>query len=318
MNIKPVVFTLSEVNIKNIVFDQPQVVSDNLIIKILSDASNILTNLFIQTNMMRILEVSDKSIICESDSDNKFYDCLDNHIINFIKKSKIISMYGLKNIKYKTTVNEFYKKSVIVFRYSEQTKFYLSDKRQINDITQYLKPDNMARIIFEPHSVVVDLKNNEMHTIISMRQIVFDALPVYNMTLDEYSFTETDKKICLDVDKSDSYTSDSDKSDKYEILKKTYSDADESDSHKSDSHKSDSHKSDSHKSDSHKSDSYKSDSNKSKNFKKTYLNANQTDLSESSDSQIIKIYSDSEPEPNSESYDSDIEESDKNSTTDSD
>jgi len=161
--------------------------------------------LFIQPTNLKIYEMmKTNDIILElSDKDNNLFEALDKLSINVAKTSGVIRKYNMKDVKYKTIINEVdfdtTKKQINALRLKiingdNHTKFFLNDRvpKSIDDIKKLLTRGTEIKVIIELDELIVDLKNNVIFTNVILKQALIKKMRPLKTALCEYSFVESD------------------------------------------------------------------------------------------------------------------------------
>jgi len=161
--------------------------------------------LFIQPTNLKVYEMTkNNDIILElSDKDHSLFEALDKLSINVAKTSGVIRKYSMKDVKYKTIINEVDfdtpKKQINALRLKiingdNHTKFFLNDRvpKSIDDVKKLLTRGTEIKVIIELDELIVDLKNNVIFTNVILKQALVKKMRPLKTELCEYSFVESD------------------------------------------------------------------------------------------------------------------------------
>lgn len=165
--------------------------------------------LFIQPENLRVYEITkNNDIILELLGNNyEMFEELDKLSVNVVKSSGVIKKYGMKDVKYKTIINELDTDSLkkntkkinalrlkIVSTNTNNTKFFVGDRlpKSIDDVRKLLTRGTEIKIIIELEELIIDLKNSTIFTNIILKQALIKKMKPCRAELCEYSFVESD------------------------------------------------------------------------------------------------------------------------------
>ena len=157
--------------------------------------------LYIQSTEMKLHELtkSNDIVFPINKNDNDLFDKIDNMSLDYVKNSGIVNKYKLKDVKFKTIVNEIEmtptnKTNVLKLRVSDGTKFFMGDKtnRSFDDVKKYLTKGLSVIVIIEIDKLVIDTKSNVIATNVVLKQVLLKKLKPVRIELEEYSFVESD------------------------------------------------------------------------------------------------------------------------------
>lgn len=160
--------------------------------------------LYVQSSELKFHELtkSNDIVFPVNKNDNDLFDKIDNMSLEYVKNSGVVNKYKLKDVKFKTIVNEIEiapknKTNVFKLRVLEGekgTKFFMGDKtnRSFDDVKKYLTKGVNVVIIIEIDKLVIDIKANVIATNVVLKQILLKKLKPIRVELEEYSFVESD------------------------------------------------------------------------------------------------------------------------------
>jgi hypothetical protein len=336
MQASKTVLKQSAVDVNNYVYDE-LVVSENkqyVISKMWYKPAKTAMTSFVQTSKLEIFELtkSDELVMVFVESNaNEFYEKLDHISLEFAKKSDLIKTFDMKNVQYRTTVNEVQIREdqtinmlkLKVLNATKPTAFYFSNTKEkkelkFNDVRELLVPGTEVRLIIEIDALVVDLINNRIFTNLNMRQVCITKRKPMKLELTEYSFLDSDNEDTSseqsnnNVEKSNEHHSNTDSQDRKSVKSTEHHSNTDSQDRKSvkstESHESNYSKNDSdnennnNESDNNESDNNESDNNESEsdsdNEKNNSLSVSDNDDSDSdkSEKQSSHVESDNDSE----------------------
>lgn len=157
--------------------------------------------LHIQTSLLKIYEITKNGdiIVSLGELNDTIFDKIDQLSLEFIKSNGVTKKFGLKDVKYKTIVNEVeitqkQKINVLRLKILEKTQFYVSNKtsQKFADIKKLLIKNVDVKAIIEIDGLVIDINNNIIFTNIILRQILIKKVKPLKIELSEYSFVNSD------------------------------------------------------------------------------------------------------------------------------
>lgn len=160
--------------------------------------------LFIKNPSMPLLETSKNELIFGLQATEplvQFYEQCDQHSINHLKTSGLLRQYKLKDLTYKTIINET-DGSLNYLRFTmtngkQSTHVYTMDKKIISHEQQnkLLVKDAHVMTIVEPDAIVIDLQNKTIFTNIVTRQVLITKqkqVKPHKIVLTDFSFVDSD------------------------------------------------------------------------------------------------------------------------------
>lgn len=173
-----------------------------------SDAKTIKT-FIVQTNYFEILDVhkSNDPILIVDEAFSQLFETIDKKSVEYLKKNDILNKLGLtKNARYKSSVNDMDSKTIFRNKLSDDVRFYISDgNKKISkaEAIEYMSKGTLIKTILEISEVMIDIKNNVIMTLIEPLQILIDKVLPQQITLDEFSFIQSDPESSESESQSD-------------------------------------------------------------------------------------------------------------------
>ena len=207
----------NEVDFDKFVYDEPIVSEDDksdkyIVVKIWYDFSDRRKTespetLFIKNPSMPLLETSRNELVFGLESSDQlahFYEQCDQYSINHLKTSGLLRQYKLKDLTYKTIVNET-DGPLNYLRFTmtngkQSTHVYTMDKKIVSHEQQnkLLVKDAHVMSIVEPDAIVIDLQNKTIFTNIVTRQVLITKqkqTKPHKVVLTEFSFVDSDANL---------------------------------------------------------------------------------------------------------------------------
>lgn len=217
-----------------LVYDEPMVNGDNsdkyIIVKLWYDFTDTKDSdspetVFVKNPSMPLSETSKNELVFELNDTNDlklFYDTMDQSSINYLKTSGLLKKYKLKDITYKTIVNETNdpNKNMLRLNLSGTTNVYTLDKKVVSNEqqTKLLVKDAHVMTIVEPDAIIIDVHNKTIFTNMVTRQVLVTKQKQHKpqkIVLSGFSFVDSDNdspKSVKHKPKKVSYSSSSKKS----------------------------------------------------------------------------------------------------------
>jgi len=215
------VFKYTDVKLKNVIYSESVKTKngDYVFSKIWYKHNKQVQTLNIQTPYFEIHEVIEdgNSLILLPESQlEAFFESLDELTINFIKSNNLITKYGLRNLSYKTTINDLDGLSVFKAKIVNKQRpphFYLAKNKQRidhNNVDGVFENANRVKLILEIDGLIIDFAKKIMYTNVVVRQVLISEIEPKRIELETNSFIESDgekdkddSEIILDVQQSE-------------------------------------------------------------------------------------------------------------------
>lgn len=156
---------------------------------------------YVQTNFLKLNEVTDDSLTVVAENKN-LYEQLDDNSLQFVKSKNITKKYGLKGTKYRTIITTPSDGSKDCIRLKIQngvsckpTQFFTGKDRTSkvhDDVKNLLKAGAEVKLIFELDGLMVDLKHNIIYVNILLKQVLIPKMSPVRVELVDYSFVDSD------------------------------------------------------------------------------------------------------------------------------
>jgi hypothetical protein len=193
------IIKIKNFNFENIIFDKPYINDNNITIKLwYKYDDNKIENFFIQNSKLQILNSNDETlniIINENTEEFNFYETFDKHVIDHLKKLNIFKKYKIYNIDYKSILHEI--KELPCLNLKITTKHIYNSKKELIelfDLKKFTKNNNVVKSIIEFDSIDINITNSIIKVNIILSQLCFsNSSNKKIVTLDNYSFIDTDK-----------------------------------------------------------------------------------------------------------------------------
>jgi len=201
------ILNINNVDVKNIVCAKPVKQNQYVIIKLYYNHGSSKTSFFIKHSTLQITELSHDEIVFELNSNTSkpivdLYENIDNMLMECIGNSGVLEQYNMKNVDYRTIVNESNttkatinylrlkltdgKSSAIVYDKVCNTPLNNEQKKEL-----FVK-NKKVKIIVELNAIVIDTQNNLIYANVIVRQVLIKEEKLLNVALTECSFVHSD------------------------------------------------------------------------------------------------------------------------------
>lgn len=199
--------TMNKMNFNNLFMDEQTTSKDQIVfIKIWYYSKGKPETFLVQTENLPIEDVSNDNIILDLTFSNYlFFEEWDKFIVSYLKKSGIVKKYQLKNLVYKTIVNELdgtdsindSEKIYVLKLNKRHTRFYDSNKHILSseNVSKILVRKNIVKCILELNSIVIDLVKEVVVTDVVLKQALIRKPSPRKIELTDYSFIDSDDEL---------------------------------------------------------------------------------------------------------------------------
>lgn len=179
--------------------------------------SNEIDPVFVYIEDLNILKFNDNVLTFDLRNKNNttdFFNSFDKKIIELLDSINVVKRHNLKNLSYKSLINEMRSRSnelfdVVKLNISNDEQFrtviYDRDKQIVNkDEYPYIFNNSCAKSILEIMAIIIKPKDKSIFLSSAIRQMKVQKLRPQRVTISEYSFADSEKPVEIPKFKSSS------------------------------------------------------------------------------------------------------------------